>query len=300
MLEMCYWISYSQHPILCIDMNSQQYVSIICSIPEEHQDMFIGFISDVNFSGIEQSQDTMTIHFEEHSCPDDIQEHLNDIGISMQIPFSIVGIETIQQQNWNKEWEDSLDPIFVNDMIAITPEWKKDEVHHPLTIIINPQMAFGTGYHPTTRMVCRELQKWVKPNSSWIDAGCGSGVLAILTKKLGADSIYAFDNDEWSVQNTIDNCTINQVDTINVEQADIFTVELKEVDGIAANMYRNLIIPNFHKFHNSLKLSKGMLILSGILALDADEIIQVGINAGFQHVYTNQEGDWVAITMKAL
>ncbi|MFM7340115.1 MAG: 50S ribosomal protein L11 methyltransferase [Bacteroidota bacterium] len=281
-------------------MNDQIFLSITCSIPEEYQDLYIGCISEMNISGIEQSLDVIQILFDEHDCPLDIHEQLLEIAHRLSIPFSIVKTDTIHQQNWNKEWEDSLEPIFVNEMIAITPEWKKQEVNHPLTIIINPQMAFGTGYHPTTRMVCRELYKWVQPESTWIDAGCGSGVLAILTSKLRAKSVFAFDNDEWSVQNSIDNCLINDIVNVQVKQADIFTIELEEVDGIAANMYRNLIIPNFKKFYNALQASKGMLILSGILTMDADEIISTAISSRFEHICTNQEGDWVSITLKAI
>jgi len=281
-------------------MPNQTFIALSCSIPEEEQDLFLGCISGMHFTGIEQSNDSMTILFNEQDCPQDIEVLLQSIASNHSISCSILDRSIIQHQNWNKEWEDSLEPIIVSDRIAITPEWKKQEVNHPLTIIINPQMAFGTGYHPTTRMVCRELYKWVQPESTWIDAGCGSGVLAILTSKLRAKSVFAFDNDEWSVQNSIDNCLINDIVNVQVKQADIFTIELEEVDGIAANMYRNLIIPNFKKFYNALQASKGMLILSGILTMDADEIISTAISSRFEHICTNQEGDWVSITLKAI
>lgn len=281
-------------------MQNQIFIALTCSIPEENQDLFIGCISGMNFSGIEQSHDTMTILFAEHDCPEHIEEQLNELATDRSIPFAILSREIIQHQNWNKEWEDSLEPIIVSDLIAITPEWKKDEVNHPLTIIINPQMAFGTGYHPTTRMVCRELQQRVQPGTTWIDAGCGSGVLAILASKLGANSIYAFDNDEWSVQNAKENCLLNETYNIHVEQADIFTVNMDKVDGIAANMYRNLIIPNLSRFHDALDESKGILILSGILSMDEPEIVNAAIASQFKHIITHQEGDWVAITLIAV
>lgn len=281
-------------------MHNQTFLALSCAIPEEEQDLFIGCISDLNFSGIEQSYDTMTILFDEQDCPQDIEELLNLIAANHSISFSIIDRQIIKHQNWNKEWEESLEPIIVSDRIAITPEWKKDEVHHPLTIIINPQMAFGTGYHPTTRMVCRELQERVQPGTSWIDAGCGSGVLAILAAKLGAKSIYAFDNDEWSVQNAKDNCLLNSITHIHIEQADIFTVDLGKVDGIAANMYRNLIIPNLSRFHDALSESKGILILSGILSMDEAEIILAATSKRFKHIVTHQEGDWVSITLIAI
>jgi ribosomal protein L11 methyltransferase len=142
------------------------------------------------------------------------------------------------------------------------------------------------------------LQEYVQPHSSWIDAGCGTGVLGILAIKLGANDVYAFDNDEWSVENAKDNAVLN--DTImKVEQADIFTLELRPVHGIAANMYRNIILPNLKKFHDALIEAHGTLIVSGILAIDADEIIQSAIQYGFTHMKTLHESDWVAITFQA-
>jgi ribosomal protein L11 methyltransferase len=242
----------------------------------------------------------MTIIFNTSYYHDDFDRFILETAKNHDIECTILNKEIIQDQNWNKEWEDSLEPIIVNDTIAITPEWKKDEVHHPLTIIINPQMAFGTGYHPTTRMVCKELQEWVQPNSSWMDAGCGSGVLGILASKLGAKDIFAFDNDEWSVENAKDNSILNSIDNMHVEQADIFTLDLSPVDGIAANMYRNIILPNMTKFHEALIESKGIMIVSGILAIDADEIVQSAVKHGFEHLKTLKEQDWVAITFRAV
>jgi len=277
-----------------------EFISIALSVPEESQDLLIGLLSMMDFSGIEQSHDTMIILFNALDYHDDIEGYIIDLAKQYDIECSIINKVIIQDQNWNKEWEESLEPIIVNETIAITPEWKRSEVNHPITIIINPQMAFGTGYHPTTRMVCKELQKWVKPNSHWIDAGCGSGVLGILASKLGSTDIYAFDNDEWSVQNAKDNAQLNGIDTMRVEQADIFTLDIPSVHGIAANMYRNIILPNLTKFHDALIDEHGILILSGILAIDADEILHAAQQQGFKHVTTVQEMDWVAITLSTV
>lgn len=276
-----------------------EFIAIHLSIPEELQDLLIALISNLEFSGIEQSQDMMTIMFNTTNYHEEIDRFILETAKSHDVECTIISKDIIQDQNWNKEWEDSLQPIFVNETIAITPEWKQSEVNHPITIIINPQMAFGTGYHPTTRMVCKELQEWVKPGDTWIDAGCGTGVLAILAAKLGARNIFAFDNDEWSVENAKDNAMLNDVNDIRVEQADIFTLHIDPVHGIAANMYRNLILPNLKKFHDALIDAHGILILSGILAIDADEIIQSAIKHGFEHIKTLHENDWVAITLRA-
>lgn len=293
------WNSFLQPPKMYFNMKSE-FISISLSVPEESQDLLIGLLANMDFSGIEQSQDIMTILFNTVDYHEELDRFIIEIAKQYDIECGIITKEIIQDQNWNKEWEESLEPVIVNETIAITPEWKRSQINHPITIIINPQMAFGTGYHPTTRMVCKELQEWVLPNSHWIDAGCGSGVLGILASKLGAQDVYAFDNDEWSVQNAKDNACLNAVEHMKVEQADIFTLEIPSVHGIAANMYRNIILPNLKKFHEALIAEHGILILSGILAIDADEIIQSAQKHGFTHIKTLQEMDWVAITLSAV
>jgi ribosomal protein L11 methyltransferase len=159
-------------------------------------------------------------------------------------------------------------------------------------------MSFGTGQHETTRLVSRLMEKYVQPNQFWIDAGTGTGVLAILAVKLGAKSCYAFDNDIWSVENTLENIALNNVeDKIEVEQVEIDNIELPRADGIVANLFANLIIKNAPKFAKALP-SSAPLLVSGILVYDKDEVISAAENAGFRFAEIIQEAEWVAIAFE--
>ena len=277
----------------------KHFYKITLAIPEEYQELSSAMLSDFPFTGIEDDFDEQSFTIEDvHWDNGSITNRLLSTLESASIPAEIKDIMIIEDQNWNAIWEESLEPVHVNETIVITPVWKADNIDSPIKIIINPQMSFGTGYHPTTRMVCRKLQDYVEEHSRWIDAGCGSGVLAILAEKLGASSIYAFDNDEWSIANTKENIHLNNCSSITVEQESIFTITLPQVHGIAANLYRNLLIPNMNKFAKALEESKGVLIMSGILRFDEQEIIDCAVQHNFVHISTECEGDWTAITMR--
>jgi ribosomal protein L11 methyltransferase len=142
------------------------------------------------------------------------------------------------------------------------------------------------------------LEKYVQQGQFWIDAGTGTGVLGILAVKLGAKSCYAFDNDIWSVENTLENIVLNEVeDKMEVVQVEIDNVELPLADGIVANLFANLIIKSAPKFANSLPIGAPLLV-SGILVYDKDDVISAAENAGFRFAEIIQEAEWVAIAFE--
>jgi ribosomal protein L11 methyltransferase len=276
------------------------YTNLTLAIPEEEYEMAYAALMDFPFVGIEEKMDEMVVCFLKEDWTDEKRVELLELFKNYNVNGEIISEDEVVEENWNEQWEKTIEPIVINERIVITPEWRQHDVSHPIKLIINPKMSFGTGYHPTTRMVCKLIEPLVKPNSLWIDAGTGTGILAILAAKLGANNILAFDNDMWSVENSIENVEMNGVaEKIDVQQADVFTIELPEVHGIAANLYRNLLIPSFKKFYNSLLKNNGDLVVSGVLKYDVDEIIEAALKDGFTHVHTEREDEWAAIHFKA-
>ena len=277
-------------------MPHQLYSNVVLSLPEEMYDIAYAVLNDYPLQGIEEGHDSIVVCFKQEDWTSEVE---TDIMSKLQtfIPdCSLVSTEIIEQKNWNEEWEQSLEPVVIDDMIIITPSWHAHSVSHPLPIIIDPKMSFGTGYHPTTRMTTRLIREYAKPQSYWIDAGTGTGVLAIAAAKLGVRSVFAFDYDEWSVENARENIERNRVaENVAILQADIFTVELPQVDGIAANMYRNVLIPSFPKLHAALRSHDSPLIISGILQYDEEELRSEAEKVGFTHVRTDREDEWLAM-----
>ncbi len=282
-------------------MNHEKaYINIFVSLPEESFEIAYGFISNYPITGIEEKIDEIIITIPEILWNDTVKRMLIEDLNKTSPDAKIIKEEIIYDKNWNEEWEKSISAIIINDRIAITPEWAIDQITNDIKLVINPKMSFGTGHHATTRMMCTFLENSVKLGSKWIDAGTGTGVLGILAIKLGASYVFAFDFDEWSIENTKENLALNNITTeIDLKLASILDIELPECDGIAANMYTHLLTPSFSKFKKALENTNGDLIISGVLIYDKSDIIKAAEKAGFVHIETMNVDEWIAVHFRA-
>ncbi|MFP4528753.1 MAG: 50S ribosomal protein L11 methyltransferase [Candidatus Kapaibacterium sp.] len=276
-----------------------EYIAIRIKVMEENYDLVFAALSDFSFTGIEERFDEIVITLNAADWTPGFRESMIYAIRQFAPEAKILSEENIAEKNWNEEWERHVTPIEVNERIAITPDWRIDEVDQDIKIIINPKMSFGTGHHATTRLMARLMEKIVRPGSYWIDAGTGTGALAILAIKLGARKCFAFDNNIWSIRNAKENFEINQVDEkIKLEELDIDEMTLPEADGIAANINTNIIIKALPKFHDALKEKGGDLIVSGVLAYDREELLDVARERGFRMVKCIDEDEWVGCYFK--
>ena len=277
-------------------MKPKIYHQITFEIQEELFDIAVACLYDFPITGIEEGLDELTVTLTHGVSADDVSADMVQKLHLMGTNAVLKETQHIVEQNWEKQWEESLQPIKVSDDIWITPSWKKDQVQGKYVIVIDPKMSFGTGYHPTTRMVCRLIEQSVKQGSDWLDVGTGTGVLAILAVKVGAKSCLGFDIDEWSIENAKENVIVNDVqDTVQIEQNDVALFPYEKYEGIVANLYRNLLLPALPKFYEALKDKKGTLIVSGILVYDAEEIETKALEQGFVKKERLTEGEWCAI-----
>lgn len=279
--------------------NNKKYINVTLNILEEDFEFAYGVLIDFDFIGIEERLDNIIVSFDKDKWNSSIK---NDLIIKLKSILPYVEIskeELIEDRNWIEEWEKNIKPIRISDSIYITPEWRKDEIDVKFKIIINPKMSFGTGQHATTRLMAKFIEDICKPGQIWIDAGTGTGILAILAAKLGAKKIYAFDNDEWSYENAKENAILNSViDKIEIKLSNIYEYEFPKSDVIVANMFFNLIVASLQKFYDSLFESKGILLVSGILVYDRDEVIKRSENIGFKLVTELREDEWCGFLFK--
>lgn len=277
----------------------KNYVNMHIAVKEECYENAVAFLQFFEFTGIEERFDELIITMKSDYFNDDIKNQIIEMIKNADPDAKLIRTETIEEINWNEEWEKNVQPIRINDEIVITPEWKKDDLDAKYKIVINPKMSFGTGEHQTTRLISRLMQKNIKSGQFWIDAGTGTGVLAIFAVMLGAESVYAFDNNIWSIENAKENFELNAVsDQITLEELDIENCTLPEADGIAANLFLNLVVPSLPVFYKSLKNKKGDLLISGILKYHLEDILEAAKEIGFSHVETIFEDDWIAIHFK--
>lgn len=278
----------------------KEYISLVFYIPEEIQEIAIAYLSDFNFTGIEQNFDNLIITFESSELSQVIENELINIVEKVDSSSKFIKKEIIGEKNWNEEWEKNVKAIIVNEKIGIAPSWKIDELSTEIKIKINPKMSFGTGDHASTRLISRLMDGTIEKDSFWVDAGTGTGILAILAVKLGAKSTFAFDNNEWSIENSIENIELNDVsDRIEIEQQDIDDFDIPKCDGIVANIFLNVIIKSMKKFRNALEVG-GDLLIAGIMTYDKQQVIDNAIVNGFKLIRTNEEDEWTGFHFKAI
>ena len=148
-----------------------------------------------------------------------------------------------EDKDWNEEWEKNFfQPIIIGDRCVIHSTFHRDIPQAEYDIVINPQMAFGTGHHETTSLIIGELLDNDLQGKSLLDMGCGTSILAILARMRGAAPCTAVDIDEWCVRNSLENIELNGVDRISVFQGDASLLKDQEpFDVIIANINRCLL-----------------------------------------------------------
>jgi ribosomal protein L11 methyltransferase len=258
--------------------------------PQPGSEILIAVISEMGFESFDQHENGFTAYIPEELNPsvDLSQLKFDDFNYS----FSV---EKIPQANWNLEWEKNFDPVVIEDLLCIRAPFhaKNNSVKHE--IVIMPKMSFGTGHHQTTRMVCKHMFDLGLKNKKVLDMGCGTGVLAILAKMLGASEVVGIDIDEWSVENSIENCRQNGYPGIVIRKGDDSALKKeRHFDVILANINKNIL-----KKHLPLYAEKqeqgGQLILSGFFRTDVAELREIAETNGYRFISALNEEEWAAV-----
>ncbi|NMC57708.1 MAG: 50S ribosomal protein L11 methyltransferase [Eubacteriaceae bacterium] len=207
-----------------------------------------------------------------------------------------IDVREIVDINWAEEHKKYYKTVFIED-IAVVPSWDDEAIKNnkdKKMIILEPGAAFGTGLHETTKMCMKYLNAYVKKGDLVYDIGCGSGILAILASILKADFVVATDIDDVAVSAAKKNIALNNISNISVQKGDLLSVCDKKADVIAANIIAP-ILKNMIPLTKQFLKDKAVLILSGILADQADDIEKVLTDNKFKILNTVTQGDWTGI-----
>jgi ribosomal protein L11 methyltransferase len=161
-----------------------------------------------------------------------------------------------------------------------------------------PKMSFGTGHHPTTRLMCREIFGLELRTKRVLDMGCGTGILAILAKKLGAGIVIGIDIDEWSVLNAVENCAANHTESVTIKRGDTDLLDDEVSFGVIfANINKNILKNQLP--HYAAKMERnGTLLLSGFFVTDVEELRVAGMQYGFEFVHVTSEAEWALLSLR--
>lgn len=220
-------------------------------------------------------------------------------------------------ENWNQQWEqEGFRPIVISEeggdkpVIVIHDTAHDDVPEAQYDIRINPCQAFGTGTHETTRMILRQLLAMPMSGRHVVDAGTGTGILAILCRMLGAAHVFAYDIDEWSVRNAEANLLLNGIhDTVEVHLGDsrVLPIPFSAVSAdlhhsfsptlLIANINRNILLADMPRFAACLS-DGGELLLSGFYTEDVPVLLAEAIKHDLHPVLQHQDANWSLLLLK--
>ena len=202
-------------------------------------------------------------------------------------------------QNWNTLWEQQIKPIEIGREIYIYPSFSSPESSRPYQLVIDPKMAFGTGYHDTTRMVLETMEEMVFDNQSVLDFGCGTGVLAVYASMRGASKVVGIDNDLIAVESARDVARANHEEIeLRYQEKDGYQYDGIIYDSILANVNKNAIDQNIEALLKSLHPEHGSIVLSGLLLEDWAWVQQRMKTLGLKLVDKRASSAWLALRWK--
>lgn len=277
----------------------QRYLEITIRIPFAYQEMLIAELMDHDFDGFEQNEDHLLAYIPAQRFNEVTREIIEQWIAGQPVTARFEGERIYEPQNWNEEWEKTIEPMQVGEFF-IRPTWKPVSTPDGLILLeIDPKMAFGTGYHETTRLMLRMLSSSVKSGISVLDVGTGTGVLAIAALKLGAAHAFGFDIDEWSYDNATENALLNGVADSFVVKEGSFEVIPEEsgYDMVLANVNRNMLLATSSQIVEHVR-DGGTLILSGLLDVDEAVILANPDYADLELIDRQQENEWICLRFR--
>lgn len=236
-----------------------------------------------------------------------VRAALEELKSFMDIGEGTIEESETEDKDWINNWKEYFHQFYVDD-ILIVPSWEevKEEDQDKMILHIDPGTAFGTGMHETTQLVIRQLKKYVTPDTELLDVGTGSGILGIVSLKLGAKRVVGTDLDPCAVPAVAENKEANQIPDEAFDMMIGNIIDDKEVqdkvgyekyDIVAANILADVLVPLTPVIVKQMK--KGAYyITSGILDVKEEVVVQAVKEAGLTLVEVTHQGEWVSVTAR--
>ncbi len=270
------------------------YIEVQLTVSAEYTDMLMAELAELGFESFVETDEGLEAYIPE---PDFSEMGLHEMLARYQ-PVTAIGHswKALEKKNWNEEWERSYEPIEVGRDVRVRAQFHEPDERFRYELLITPKMSFGTGHHETTWLVMNEQLSLPHQGLDVLDVGCGTGILAILARKLGAAELLAFDIDEWAVENTRENFSLNEIS----ESAEVFQGTITDVPegrrfgGILANINRNILLNEIPRYVQHL-LPAGWLVVSGFYETDAPDIIRCAEAQGLTCQRMQTRNQWATV-----
>lgn len=265
-----------------------EHIQVSIAATGEQQEVLIALLADIGYDGFEDAGKELLAYIGKEVFD---EAALTEVTEQLGVTYTIAAIP---DKNWNELWESNFQPVVVDDFCTIRADFHTIEVTTPYEIVITPKMSFGTGHHATTRLMMMAMRDMDLAGRTVLDFGTGTGVLAILAHKLGAATLVAIDNDEWSVTNAIENTERNNCTSIQVLAGSLPDAPTLPYSVILANINRHILLEHMELLYGSLTVG-GRLLLSGLLIEDKGVIKEAAEKAGFTYNNDANQSGWLAI-----
>lgn len=271
---------------------------------QDARDILAAITGEVGFETFEESDNGLVGYVQQGLFDQEALEQTLEF-FPMAETHILYKVTEAEDKDWNEQWEqEGFEPIIIDDGKMVIHDGRHLPQHLPVTdhlsIEIDAHLAFGTGTHETTRMICATLLKEELKGKKLLDAGCGTGILGIAALKLGAESVTAYDIDEWSSDNTRHNAVINQVDnrmTILCGDATLLDAIDERFDYVVANINRNILLQDMERFLQVMA-KDATLIMSGFYTEDIPLLEAKGQELGLTMERQREDNHWACITLR--
>ena len=294
---------------------SKEYIQIAFNFDNQEQfEMLVAQLSALGFEGFNEEEASQGIndgvkmsnklgegagHCKTFILQTEFEANLlgNELDIIFKQHKLTYTKSVIKEENWNALWESNFEPVRVGDFVGIRANFHPHfEPKVAYEIEITPKMSFGTGHHATTFTVIELMESMDFKGKTVYDFGTGTGILAILAEKLGAASVLAVDNDDWCIENSIENVQNNGCQLVRIEKVET-AYQKENFEIIIANVNRHIIEANMLEL-TQIAGPASTLVLSGLLIDDQADMIQLATNNGWNFLKSRPLNGWVSLMFK--
>jgi ribosomal protein L11 methyltransferase len=258
---------------------------------ENLKDMFMELLGEIGFDSFMDTDEGFEAYCQEPALNETELDEILNMEQFANIKF--LKKELIPDQDWNATWEASYEPVIINESCRIRAPFHQVEGSYKYDLVIEPKMSFGTAHHETTSQIIELMLQSDFSGLNLLDMGSGTGVLAILAKKLGSATTVAIDNDEWAYRNALDNIRLNDENDIVVELGDANSLNDRQFDVILANINRNILLRDMKEYVKCL-VDGGKIFFSGFYEEDLKLIAKEAERLGLKYVNHLTKNNWTA------
>lgn len=273
------------------------YQVFVPILPGEEREIAIAMLSSLGFNAFDEIPQGFNAYIDEENWSGELL--LREMEVLIHLEVNSLSFKKLEPENYNAQWESTLKPVFVNQRVQIQPQGRAPEPGFQYTLQITPKMSFGTGHHPTTRLMILSLPENELRGARVLDLGSGTGILGILAAKMGAHSVRGIDIEEWCTENATENASLNGVAEIcHFETGTLDNLSEKATfEVVLANINRNILLELAEKLVSSIT-KEGFLLLSGFFEDDVAILDPVYSALGMKRISRQVEDRWACLTYK--